>query len=65
VFLRRQNGKEDFYKNWKAYVAGFGDPRDEFWIGMWQEFCVFLKRKHKGQKTRSCLKPPFILWEYF
>ncbi|XP_075295371.1 tenascin isoform X3 [Opisthocomus hoazin] len=34
VFLRRQNGKEDFYKNWKAYVAGFGDPRDEFWIGL-------------------------------
>ncbi|NXK32219.1 TENA protein, partial [Piprites chloris] len=34
VFLRRQNGKEDFYKNWKTYVAGFGDPKDEFWIGL-------------------------------
>ncbi|XP_048822132.1 tenascin isoform X2 [Lagopus muta] len=34
VFLRRQNGKEDFYKNWKNYVAGFGDPKDEFWIGL-------------------------------
>ncbi|XP_035420486.1 tenascin isoform X3 [Cygnus atratus] len=34
VFLRRQNGKEDFYKNWKSYVAGFGDPKDEFWIGL-------------------------------
>ncbi|NWI65528.1 TENA protein, partial [Todus mexicanus] len=34
VFLRRQNGKEDFYKNWKTYVAGFGDPSDEFWIGL-------------------------------
>ncbi|NWU65047.1 TENA protein, partial [Pterocles burchelli] len=34
VFLRRQNGKEDFYRNWKTYVAGFGDPRDEFWIGL-------------------------------
>ncbi|XP_037255909.1 tenascin isoform X2 [Falco rusticolus] len=34
VFLRRQNGKEDFYKNWKSYVAGFGDPQDEFWIGL-------------------------------
>ncbi|XP_040462367.1 tenascin isoform X2 [Falco naumanni] len=34
VFLRRQNGKEDFYKNWKTYVAGFGDPQDEFWIGL-------------------------------
>ncbi|XP_069729100.1 tenascin isoform X5 [Phaenicophaeus curvirostris] len=34
VFLRRQNGKEDFYKHWKSYVAGFGDPQDEFWIGL-------------------------------
>ncbi|KAM6192963.1 tenascin isoform 1-T1 [Sarcoramphus papa] len=34
VFLRRQNGKEDFYKNWKTYVAGFGDPKAEFWIGL-------------------------------
>ncbi|XP_010190086.1 PREDICTED: tenascin [Mesitornis unicolor] len=34
VFLRRQNGKENFYKNWKTYVAGFGDPKDEFWIGL-------------------------------
>ncbi|XP_053940557.1 tenascin isoform X3 [Cuculus canorus] len=34
VFLRRQNGKEDFYNNWKTYVAGFGDPQDEFWIGL-------------------------------
>ncbi|XP_010221739.1 PREDICTED: tenascin isoform X3 [Tinamus guttatus] len=34
VFLRRQNGKEDFYKNWRNYVAGFGDLKDEFWIGL-------------------------------
>ncbi|XP_035197133.1 tenascin isoform X1 [Oxyura jamaicensis] len=34
VFLRRQNGREDFYKNWKSYAAGFGDPKDEFWIGL-------------------------------
>ncbi|KAM9256685.1 tenascin [Cariama cristata] len=34
VFLRRQNGKEDFYKNWKNYVTGFGDLKDEFWIGL-------------------------------
>ncbi|KAM6244069.1 tenascin isoform 4-T4 [Porphyrio hochstetteri] len=34
VFLRRQNGKEDFYRNWKTYVAGFGDPKEEFWIGL-------------------------------
>uniref|UniRef100_A0A8D2MQL1 Tenascin C n=1 Tax=Zonotrichia albicollis TaxID=44394 RepID=A0A8D2MQL1_ZONAL len=34
VFLRRQNGKQDFYKNWNTYVAGFGDPNEEFWIGL-------------------------------
>ncbi|NWI45003.1 TENA protein, partial [Picathartes gymnocephalus] len=34
VFLRRQNGKQDFYKNWNTYVVGFGDPKDEFWIGL-------------------------------
>nr|XP_012624255.1 tenascin isoform X4 [Microcebus murinus] len=34
VFLRRKNGREDFYRNWKAYVAGFGDRREEFWLGL-------------------------------
>ncbi|XP_049751082.1 tenascin isoform X5 [Elephas maximus indicus] len=34
VFLRRSNGREDFYRNWKAYAAGFGDHRDEFWLGL-------------------------------
>ncbi|XP_074976652.1 tenascin isoform X3 [Caretta caretta] len=34
VFLRRHNGKEDFYRNWRTYTAGFGDPKDEFWIGL-------------------------------
>nr|XP_046231815.1 tenascin-like isoform X2 [Scatophagus argus] len=34
VFLRRQNGKLDFYKNWKNYTAGFGNMNDEFWLGL-------------------------------
>ncbi|XP_066223425.1 tenascin [Saccopteryx leptura] len=34
VFLRRKNGREDFYRNWKAYAAGFGDHREEFWLGL-------------------------------
>lgn len=33
MFLRRKNGREDFYRNWKAYAAGFGDRREEFWLG--------------------------------
>ncbi|XP_012998384.2 tenascin isoform X5 [Cavia porcellus] len=34
VFLRRKNGREDFYRNWKAYAAGFGDRNEEFWLGL-------------------------------
>ncbi|XP_019366049.1 PREDICTED: tenascin isoform X1 [Gavialis gangeticus] len=34
VFLRRHNGKEDFYRSWRTYTAGFGDPKDEFWMGL-------------------------------
>nr|XP_014436144.1 tenascin [Pelodiscus sinensis] len=34
VFLRRHNGKENFYRNWRTYAAGFGDPKDEFWLGL-------------------------------
>ncbi|PNJ72427.1 TNC isoform 10, partial [Pongo abelii] len=28
VFLRRKNGRENFYQNWKAYAAGFGDRKE-------------------------------------
>ncbi|XP_069497234.1 tenascin-N isoform X2 [Ambystoma mexicanum] len=34
VFQRRENGKTDFYRRWRNYVEGFGDPREEFWIGL-------------------------------
>ncbi|XP_078498120.1 tenascin isoform X1 [Lissotriton helveticus] len=34
VFLRRVDGKEDFYRNWKTYAAGFGDPTKEFFLGL-------------------------------
>uniref|UniRef100_A0A672KHQ6 Tenascin-like n=1 Tax=Sinocyclocheilus grahami TaxID=75366 RepID=A0A672KHQ6_SINGR len=34
VFLRRQSGKLDFYRNWRNYSAGFGDTNDEFWLGL-------------------------------
>ncbi|XP_028990029.1 tenascin isoform X4 [Betta splendens] len=34
VFLRRQNGKLEFFRNWKNYTAGFGDINDEFWLGL-------------------------------
>uniref|UniRef100_A0A8C4T7M9 Tenascin C n=1 Tax=Erpetoichthys calabaricus TaxID=27687 RepID=A0A8C4T7M9_ERPCA len=34
LFLRRQSGKLDFYRNWKNYSLGFGDLNDEFWLGL-------------------------------
>ncbi|KAL4609376.1 tenascin-like isoform X1 [Arapaima gigas] len=34
VFLRRQNGKVNFFRNWKNYTIGFGDPDGEFWLGL-------------------------------
>ncbi|XP_040264740.1 tenascin-N-like [Bufo bufo] len=34
VFQRRTNGKLDFYQRWRTYIEGFGDPSDEFWLGL-------------------------------
>nr|XP_032814598.1 tenascin-like isoform X2 [Petromyzon marinus] len=34
VFQRRQNGHTEFFRDWKSYARGFGDLRDEFWLGL-------------------------------
>ncbi|XP_063404621.1 microfibril-associated glycoprotein 4-like [Mytilus trossulus] len=33
VFQRRMNGETNFYRDWNAYKQGFGDLRQEFWLG--------------------------------
>ncbi|XP_024899769.1 LOW QUALITY PROTEIN: tenascin-N [Pteropus alecto] len=34
VFQRRNTGQLDFFKRWRTYVDGFGDPMQEFWLGL-------------------------------
>ncbi|XP_061622366.1 tenascin isoform X3 [Phyllopteryx taeniolatus] len=34
IFLKRQSGRLEFFRNWKNYTAGFGDMNDEFWLGL-------------------------------
>ncbi|XP_033007148.1 tenascin-N [Lacerta agilis] len=34
VFQRRNTGQLDFFKRWRNYVEGFGDPTGEFWLGL-------------------------------
>ncbi|XP_054836313.1 tenascin-N [Eublepharis macularius] len=34
VFQRRNTGQLDFFKRWRNYVEGFGDPKGEFWLGL-------------------------------
>ncbi|XP_078483393.1 microfibril-associated glycoprotein 4-like [Ciona intestinalis] len=33
VFQRREDGSVNFYRNWKEYRTGFGEPDQEFWMG--------------------------------
>ena len=34
VFQRRVDNTTDFFRDWKSYKEGFGDPIRNFWLGM-------------------------------
>ena len=36
VLQRRINNtvREDFFRSWQEYQEGFGDPEEEFWLGL-------------------------------
>ena len=40
VFQRRRDRSENFYRNWADYVAGFGNLKREFWLGLDHIHCL-------------------------
>ena len=40
VFQRRMDGSVNFYRNWNAYVEGFGDLEGEHWLGLDKLHCL-------------------------
>ena len=44
VFQSRMDGSEDFFRNWADYVAGFGQPKGEYWLGLDRLVCLTTRK---------------------
>ena len=58
VFQRRLDGSLDFYRDWREYEKGFGDPSHEYWLGMNPKPYIepFLRTRCNNHKPRKIVK---------
>ena len=70
VFQRRTDGSINFYRNWHEYKVGFGDLRNEFWLGNFQLHKLVNQGHLTGNELRVDLenfvgRRAYAKYEYF
>ncbi|XP_077866088.1 fibrinogen C domain-containing protein 1-like [Saccoglossus kowalevskii] len=67
VIQRRQDGSENFYRDWDAYKHGFGDLNGEFWLGNEQIHRLTLQDNYEVRIDLGDTsgKMTFALYEHF
>jgi ficolin len=47
VFQSRQDGSENFYRDWNFYTTGFGNLLGEFWLGNDNLYAITRQKRYK------------------